>query len=168
MSCCPPVSRPPRATSTEDLATPFVEALKSVLATMLQAHCTTQPLERVCGTTHQQEVSAVITLTGDLSGEIIFSTTTAGARQVLERMTGMEVDGVDEFVRDAVGEIANMVAGYGKRDLERYQLRLGLPQVTVEQAQPASESRWTFHYWTELDTEIGPCVLEIGFDTEPA
>ena len=36
---------------------------------------------------------------------------------------------IDDFVRDVVGEMANMIGGQGKRDLAPFELRLGLPQV---------------------------------------
>jgi chemotaxis protein CheX len=146
------------------LVSPFVRATREVFETALGCHCR-------CGETHythpghhQFALTSVVGLSGRVVGAIGLSTSQAGAFQILERMTGMTSDAVDELVRDVVGEMVNMIAGRGKRELSEYELRLGLPQVIVGQDYEIYSPRWAHHYWIALDTGIGPCTLDVGFD----
>lgn len=59
-------------------------------------------------------VSAVVGFGGVLSGACIFEVSAETAREIAELMTGTAFDDVDETVKDAVGEICNMVAGAWK------------------------------------------------------
>jgi chemotaxis protein CheX len=56
----------------------------------------------------------VIGLAGALSGSLVLHTSGAAAMRIAERMTGIETTEVDAMVRDAVGEVCNMVAGAWK------------------------------------------------------
>jgi len=113
------------------------------------------------------DITAVIGLSGGLTGAIAVSTSAKGALQILSRMTGFEVEEVDDFVRDAVGEMANMIGGRGKRDLSDFELRLGLPQVIVGQDYSVYSPGWALHRWVAFETELGPCTLDVGFDRVP-
>lgn len=168
MSSVAPASPSVIPADPRELVLPFVESVKSVMKTMLGANCSAGEISRIRGGHHIQEVSAVIGLSGDIIGSLTFCTTNSGAMQILERMTGMEATEVDEFVRDAMGEMANMIAGYGKRELEHLQLRLGLPQVILGQEMMVFAPRWSHHFWIGLDTEVGPCALDIGFGRRPS
>ena len=59
-------------------------------------------------------ISAVIGLAGALSGSLVLQSGEAEARRMAGCMTGAEPDEVDAMVRDAIGEIANMLAGAWK------------------------------------------------------
>jgi chemotaxis protein CheX len=59
-------------------------------------------------------ISAVIGLAGAVSGSLVLQSGEAAARRMAGRMTGAEPDEVDAMVRDAIGEIANMLAGAWK------------------------------------------------------
>jgi len=109
----------------------------------------------------------VIGLSGELTGALTFSTSPASACKILFQMAGMEATEPDEFVRDAIGEISNMVAGYGKRDLEKFQLKLGLPQVLIGEGIVLYTPRWAQHIWMQVETDVGPCTLDIGFSVSP-
>ena len=133
--------------------------------TMLQSFCRAGKIQPVKNGHHMFAVTAVVGLSGGLSGAISISTPEEAARKILQRMADIESERVDEFVRDAVGEVANVVGGKGKRDLSQYQLRLGLPQVIVGRDYAIFSPRWAQHYWIPLETALGPCTLDVGFDT---
>ena len=85
-------------------------AVEEVFRTMLGVGC--EPAEP-----HEDQggsVSAVIGLAGSLSGSLVLQSGEAVARWMAGCMTGAEPDSVDAMVRDAVGEIANMLAGAWK------------------------------------------------------
>lgn len=155
-------------TFVQELVSPFVSSLESVMQTMVQSSCKPGPMQTVSEGAHLYGISSMIGLSGELTGALTFSTSAESACKILERMAGMEADGPDEFVRDAIGEISNMVAGYGKRDLEKYQLKLGLPQVLVGEGIVLYTPRWAQHLWMQVETDIGPCTLDIGFSVSAA
>lgn len=145
------------------LVSPFVRAAREVFRTMLNVHCKSGEALPVDRDLHELSVTSVVTLSGRANGALGLSTTKPGALQILARMTGIELDEVDDMVRDVVGEMANMIGGCGKRELANYQFQLGIPQVTVDEIHEVSPDHWPVHYWVALDTGIGPCTLNIGF-----
>jgi chemotaxis protein CheX len=87
------------------------QAVEEVFGTMLGVECRpTLEAPDPDGAT----VSAVIGLAGALSGSLVLQSGEATARHMAARMTGTEPVEVDAMVRDAVGEIANMLAGAWK------------------------------------------------------
>lgn len=141
---------------------PFVDATRHVLQTMLGCDSQVSAAVPVTDGAHRHAVSSVISLQGDLHGGLTFSVSAPAARAILQRMTGIESEDVDELVRDAVGEMANMIAGAGKRHLEPISLRLDIPRVLVDS--PAdSIPLWPHHHWVSLETDFGCCTLDVGF-----
>lgn len=146
------------------LVNPFIQSTREVFKTMLKSDCKVGEVHPEMEGHKMYSVTAVIGLSGCFSGAIALSIPTEGAIAVLKRMTGLEVPTVDEYVRDAVGEMSNMIAGKGKRDLSQYEFDLGLPQVIVGDEYTVYSPRWAKHYWLPLETDFGPCTLDIGFD----
>src|SRR5438309_399703 len=59
----------------------------------------------------EYSVSGVIGITGRAVGTIVFCMPKQMAIDVLQRMVGTAVDSITPEVRDAVGELTNMIAG---------------------------------------------------------
>ncbi|MFP5227004.1 MAG: chemotaxis protein CheX [Acidobacteriota bacterium] len=89
------------------------QATAEVFSTMMGAACTPSP-EPGPGMPEHEAISAVIGLAGVLSGSLVLSTEGHTAMRMAERMTGIAPLDVDEMVRDAIGEVCNMVAGAWK------------------------------------------------------
>ena len=156
---------PSDSISSEDFVTPFIKSTESVFEAMLGVETTFGPLEEVQQGHQMFAVTSVIGLTGEhLTGSISISLGKDVAKQVLERLTGIEAEEVDDDVRDAIGEMANMIAGQGKRDLTDFVLQLGLPQVIVGEDYTVYSPRWARHYFVAVKTDMGPCTLDVGFD----
>jgi len=62
----------------------------------------------------EETISAVIGLAGALSGSLVLCTSSRAAMRVAETMMGVALEQVDGMVRDAIGEVCNMVAGAWK------------------------------------------------------
>jgi chemotaxis protein CheX len=86
-------------------------AVDEVFGTMMGVGCAPVGKEPAA---EAETISAVIGLAGALSGSLVLDTGAAAAKRMAERMTGMETTEVDAMVRDAVGEVCNMVAGVWK------------------------------------------------------
>lgn len=147
-----------------DLIGPFARAAADVFATMLNCPCRPGPIQSIDRGHRKQSVTSVIGLSGALTGALSITMSKAGAIQVLSRMTGMESEYVDDFVLDAVGEMANMVGGTGKKALSQFQLLLGLPQVIVGDDYEVHTPRWARHCWLPLECDLGPCSIDVGFN----
>ena len=61
-----------------------------------------------------ESVTAVVGLGGLFSGACVLRSDAGTARMLAGRMTGMEFDELDDTVKDAFGEICNMLAGAWK------------------------------------------------------
>jgi len=86
-------------------------ATDEVFSTMLGAPCL--PVEGPSAV-EPGMISAVIGLAGALSGSLVLHAGNAAALRIAGRMTGVEPEEVDALVRDAIGEVCNMVAGAWK------------------------------------------------------
>lgn len=62
----------------------------------------------------QEVISAVIGLAGAMSGSLVLHVGSAAAMRMTERMTGAAPKALDAMVRDALGEVCNMMAGAWK------------------------------------------------------
>jgi chemotaxis protein CheX len=86
-------------------------AMEEVFGTMIGMSCS--PWEgSACG--EGITVTAMIGLAGALRGSVVLQADVGAALRVSSLMTGMEAGEVDATVRDALGEMANMVAGSWK------------------------------------------------------
>ncbi len=57
------------------------------------------------------DVRVSVEITGDLTGEIYYRFPRETTLKIVNIMSGMEFDQVDEFVTSALGEIANIISG---------------------------------------------------------
>jgi chemotaxis protein CheX len=86
-------------------------AVAEVFGTMMAVACL--PVEGPVALEHEH-LSAVIGLAGALSGSMVLHSGSHAAISMTERLTGIAPDGVDGMVRDAIGEVCNMIAGAWK------------------------------------------------------
>lgn len=84
-------------------------AAEEVFSTMVGASC--GPVDGAPGA-GPETISAVVGLAGALSGSLVLRLSWRAAERIAERMTGGPPD--PAMVRDAVGEVCNMVAGAWK------------------------------------------------------
>jgi len=147
---------------TAQFINPVLTATKSVFETMLG--CVPKRTGLVLKDTQipNHEVSAVIGITGRLTGTLVLSIRKETALCVLERMTGIEATDINADVCDAVGEITNMIAGAAKAKLEQLDLSISIPNIV-------SGTDHVVHYPTEVkplcilfESEIGAFAVEVG------
>jgi chemotaxis protein CheX len=81
---------------------------------------------------HEQEsVTAVVGFGGLLSGACVFRSGSSAAIKIAALMTGMEFDEIDDTVKDAIGEIGNMLAGAWKGKVPNLAANCGLSVPAV-------------------------------------
>lgn len=103
-------------------------SVHEVFQTMLAADCAriNEPLPQ-----EDEFVSAVVGFGGALSGACVFRSGSSTARLIAERMTGVQFQLLDDTVKDAIGEICNMVAGSWKGRLPGVSANCGLSVPAV-------------------------------------
>jgi chemotaxis protein CheX len=99
-------------------------AMGEVFGTMLGVSCARTEMTAAM---EGQTIAALIGLAGAMSGTLVLQAESATGMRVSELMTGVGTTEVDSTVRDAVGEMANMVAGAWKG----YDALLSTPTVVV-------------------------------------
>jgi chemotaxis protein CheX len=86
-------------------------AMEEVFGKMMGLKCSeAEETEPMAGET----VTALIGLAGALTGTVMLQSARAGAMRISECLTGQAPEEVDAMVRDAMGEVANMVTGAWK------------------------------------------------------
>ncbi|MEZ6049030.1 MAG: chemotaxis protein CheX [Planctomycetaceae bacterium] len=147
----------------QELAKPFLHAANAFFTMMLDSKCEIKAVIPV-GDHTLEPITASVGISGSYNGIICISVTEASAKNVLNRLTGLEPEELDDFVMDAVGEMANMIGGHGKRELSSEELQLGLPKILVNENNLLFEPGWQSMQHVLLETDIGSCTLSILFD----
>ena len=89
--------------------------------------------QRDAGPAHQDDesVTAVVGFGGLLSGACVFRSGSPAAIKIAALMTGMDFAEVDDTVKDAIGEIGNMLAGAWKGKVPDLSANCGLSVPAV-------------------------------------
>jgi len=120
---------------TEEELTKFlVSDIKEVFSTMVGMEDILPVPTQIEPITHFEGcITAMVGLAGSYSGLVSIHTPQTLALQITSSMLGMEVTEMDEDVQDALGEVANMVAGSFKLHLARggADIRISTPSVVI-------------------------------------
>jgi len=124
------VTNPPQQKMSSKLILPFVNSTMNVFTTMAK-------ITPVIATPHLKEdshatydVSGIIGFSGDIIGSVVVSFQLATASYLVNALMGMPVDTKSSDFNDAIGEIANMIAGNAKKDLGLV-ASIGIPTVVI-------------------------------------
>ncbi len=91
------------------------DSVQEVFETMLGVQCRRETsADALSDDPAEASVTAVVGFGGILSVACVFRCDAPAARQIAARMAGIEFDTVDDIVKDAIGEICNMLAGTWK------------------------------------------------------
>ncbi len=106
-------------TMKAEFINPFLESTISVLTTMASV----QP---VAGTPYVKkeaavvgDVSAIVGITGEAEGSLCLTFSRDCILYIVSQMFNEKKSEIDEEVKDAVGELTNMISGASRRALER-------------------------------------------------
>ena len=111
------------------LVAPFIESVKSVFETManIQTKFLTPHIKKVG---HPYNVFGIIGFSGQLTGAVTVGFTMAAAEKIVEAFTGSKAEPTSANFADAIGELANMIAGSAKSKLG-LDARITVPTVII-------------------------------------
>lgn len=142
---------------------PFVNALSSAFSTMLDCSTTRGALTLKQGGLPMHEYSGLIGLSGTAMGMVVLSLSREVATHATAAMLMATPDQVSENeIVDAVGELANMVAGAAKAKLVEHNMSVSLPSVIKG---TGSEVRFPSNVTpicVPFTCAWGPLTLEVG------
>ena len=139
---------------------PFIYSIKNVFQTMLSTDIF---ISKPCikqGGEQTADFSALIGLSGDAVGTVALCFPTKTATRTAGKFAGMELTHTDPDFVDALGELANMVAGGAKAKMDGLNINISLPQVI-------SGSDLRLMQGSGSPTLLLPCDSSLGrFNTE--
>jgi len=103
-------------------------SVDEVFRLMLGVDCRREAAEPV---PEKESVTAVVGFGGLLSGACVFSCGSRAALKIAAQLAGMEFNGIDGTVKDAMGEICNMLAGAWKGKVPELAAHCGLSVPAV-------------------------------------
>jgi chemotaxis protein CheX len=110
---------------------PFVVAVKNVFETMINVPFSLGRPSLKKGSEVPHEISSIIGLSGNVSGSVVLSLSHDIAYQLASSLIGEEINELNEDCTDAIGEIANMIAGNAKTDFPSDNNYISVPSVVV-------------------------------------
>ena len=145
---------------------PFLTATVSVFNKMLRCPLTRgQPFLKG-GAQPQYDISGIIGLSGTAKGTVVLSLCREAALMAAEAMLGERPQAIDADVRDAVGELTNMIAGSAKAQLDHLALSVSLPSVITGKGHCVEFPRHVTPICIPFDCTWGAIAVEIGLVDE--
>jgi chemotaxis protein CheX len=110
---------------------PFIGAVKKLFGTMIDVPFKLGQPSLKKSNLPEYEISGIIGLSGNVSGCVVINLSQEIALQLVSALIGDEVNELDEDCTDAIGEIANMIAGNAKTDFPSGGTSISVPSVVV-------------------------------------
>ncbi len=144
---------------------PFLEATVNVLKTMAFVEPVPGKPFLKKGKEALGDVSGIIGITGQARGSLSITFTQACIELVLTNMFGEPVKGINDEVKDAVGEITNMISGDARRALggKGIKLEAAIPTVVAGSNHTISHISGAPTVVIPFSTEAGPFHVEVSF-----
>jgi chemotaxis protein CheX len=111
--------------------TPFLDAIKDVFETMIDISFTLGRPGLKKEKAPSFEVSSIIGISGEMSGSVVINLSKETALELASGLLDEDLTDLDEDCIDAIGEVANMVAGNAKAGFPEKNTALSVPTVIV-------------------------------------
>jgi chemotaxis protein CheX len=110
------------------------------------------------------DVSGIIGITGTIKGSLALSFSTGSILKIVSNMLGEEITSLNGEIRDAVGEITNMVSGAARKKIEvmGYSLSASLPTVVSGEDHSIMHVLGGPSIVIPFDMDEGPFVVDIS------
>lgn len=115
-------------------ATHFADAVVKVFTTMVGVEVECSPPKVFSEGSPTADVTGIVTFAGDLVGAMILTFPTDVIKALVKRFADMEAGTRDPDFLDAVGELANMVAGQAKSRFADSESMISIPTVVCGSA----------------------------------
>ena len=145
---------------------PFVASICNVFETMIGMPVTVGKPALKQDQTAYTDVSGVIGFSGDATGSVVLAFSFDTAAKIATAFAGMDITPDHPDFADAMGELANMVAGGAKSKFEGLKVNISLPNVITGSDHSVCASKTTPRIVLPCSTEAGSFFVEIGMVVE--
>ena len=143
---------------------PFVKSVSNTFETMCSLPVAIgKPTLKINDGTGS-DVSSIIGFSGDAAGSVVLHFSFEVASKVATAFSGMEITPDHPDFADALGELANMVAGGAKAKFEGLNVSISLPNVIVGKDHNVSASKTTPRVVIPCSTDAGGFEVEVGME----
>ena len=141
---------------------PFVKSICNTFETMCRLPVTVGKPTVKAGSDPLTDVSGVIGFSGDATGAVVLHFEFAIASKVATAFAGTPITPEHPDFADAIGELANMVAGGAKAHFEGLTINISLPSVVVGKDHNVSATRNAPRLVIPCKTSAGEFQVEVG------
>jgi chemotaxis protein CheX len=145
---------------------PFLVSTISTFKTMLGCALTRGTPYVKNGSQPENDVSGVIGLSGKAQGTVVVGLGREAALRATEAMLQERPPEINGDVVDAIGELANIIAGGAKSQLEHLDLNVSLPSVITGKGHCIQFPTKITPICIPFDSEWGRITVEVGL-SEP-
>ncbi len=146
------------------LINPFVKSVKRVFETMVHVKMTVGKPYVKPDNCDPSEVSGIIGFSGDAAGCVVISFSKDVAVAAASKFAGVEIGADHPDFSDAIGELANMVAGNAKMEFTDVNIRISLPSVVIGDSFVVSNSKSSPRIVIPCESELGKLFVEVGME----
>lgn len=145
---------------------PFLDAVKNVITMMAMVEVAPGKPYMKKDTNAKGDVTGVIGITGDRNGTMSVTFTRGCILTIVGNMLGETISDLNQDVRDAVGELTNMISGQTRQGLEAAGVRLeaGIPSVITGDDHSISHISREPILAVPFDTPHGGFTLEVSLE----
>ncbi|MFT3786953.1 MAG: chemotaxis protein CheX [Tepidisphaeraceae bacterium] len=156
-----PTPAGPTGAINPKLIVPFVNSVRNVFSTMVKVRTEVErPIVKGCPAP-SYDVSSIIGFSGDVIGSCVVSFQLSAAAKLVSAFAGMEIDPASPDFADAIGELANMIAGGAKKDLG-VAASISTPSVVMGHGHTIARLRDVPCLVVPCRTEVGDFAVEIS------
>jgi chemotaxis protein CheX len=145
---------------------PFIRAIRNVFSTMLKTEVNVQKPHLKHDGRASADVSGVIGFTGDATGCVVLSFPKDVACKTASTFAGIEITLDSPDLVDAIGELANMVAGNAKKDFEGARISISLPSVIIGVDHIVGQSRMVPRLVIPCCSPLGDFYVEVAMKVD--
>lgn len=147
------------ANGQSKLVAPFVASVRTVLTTMAATPTTIGRLYLKDGSEPRHDVSGIIGFSGGVTGSVVIGLSTEVAVRLVAAFAGVEHSPDSADFADAIGELANMIAGSAKKNIG-VPANISVPTVIVGPKHQTARL-------SGVPCVVIPCITERGtFEVE--
>ncbi len=148
------------------LINPFIEATLNVLGTMASTKAEAGKPYLKEDHLARGDVSAIIGLTGGAKGTISVSFTEKSILSIVSNMFGEDMKELNDEIKDAVGEITNMISGQARQKLDEQgkSFKAAIPTVIMGKNHTITHITKDPIIAIPFSTDNGEFTIEVCFE----
>ena len=141
----------------------FVKAAESVLSSELAVPVTSELLSVTADPYRSKGVTAIVGLTGQIQGMVIFGLEEATALKMVSSMMGCDFSDMDDVAQSGIAELGNVVTGSSVTNLAAQGFKCGITPPAVILGYDARISTISIpRSVVTLSTQFGPVEMHLA------